>query len=366
MEPRSILEPAATRVRDPVSGRSVWLAGMIVDARIEGEVLRFALAVGPRHAPDDRQRLREAVIRNVAERWEGEVVCELREEAGQDDGHGHDHGHAPKPPAKDPVRGMTGPGIQPHGGPIQKQKPAGVRHVVAVASGKGGVGKSTVATNLAVALRRQGYEVGLLDADIYGPSLPLMMRVNGRPLANADKRILPLSSYGVKCMSIGFLVDEKEPIIWRGPMVMGVTNQFFKDVDWGDTDYLIVDLPPGTGDVQLTMIQGVPLSGGVIVTTPQPVALLDAVRGVEMFRKLDVPILGVVENMSWYEAGDARTYPFGRGGGEKLAVEYQVPLLGQVPLRDSIRLAGDEGRPAVLDGESVFDRIATQVAERLP
>ena len=241
-----------------------------------------------------------------------------------------------------------------------------MKHIVAVFSGKGGVGKSTVATNLAVALARGGFSVGLMDADIYGPSLPLMMHVNGRPMANADKKILPLVAHGVRCMSIGFLVDDKEPIIWRGPMVMGVVNQFLKDVDWAGVDYLVVDLPPGTGDAQLTMVQAVPISGCVIVTTPQPVAVLDAVRGIEMFRKLDVPILGVVENMSWYDAGGARLHPFGEGGGQKVASDYGVELLGQVPLRDGIRAGGDAGRPAVLDGERVFHDIATRIAERLP
>lgn len=371
MEPQTLLEPAATRVRDPLTGRSVWLAGMIQDARVEDQVLRFTLVCKPEHAADDRNRLRDAVVRNLAERWQGEIACTVRVEgvAGPKPaaaGHGHDHGHAHGGPSKESVRGMSGGGVQPHGGPITKSRPPGVKHVIAVASGKGGVGKSTVATNLAVALRAEGYEVGLLDADIYGPSLPLMMHVNGRPLANADKRILPLTAHGVKCMSIGFLVDEKEPIIWRGPMVMGVINQFFKDVEWGETDYLVVDLPPGTGDAQLTMIQGVPLSGGLVVTTPQPVALLDAVRGVEMFRKLEVPILGVVENMSWYEAGGARTYPFGRGGGTKMAEEYGVPLLGQIPLQDGIREGGDAGRPAVLDGVDAFRDIARAVADRLP
>ena len=279
--------------------------------------------------------------------------------------HGGAHAHGDAKP-KDPIRGMSGGGMQPHGGPIQKQNPPGVRHIVAVASGKGGVGKSTVATNLAVALARAGWSVGLLDADIYGPSLPLMMNVNGRPLAGSDKRILPLLAHGVKCMSIGFLVDEKEPIIWRGPMVMGVINQFFKDVAWEPVDYLIIDLPPGTGDAQLTMIQAVNLAGGVIVSTPQPVALLDAVRGVEMFKKLEVPILGVVENMAWYEAGGARTYPFGKGGGEKLAQDYGVPLLAQVPLRDAVREAGDNGRPVALDGDATFDALARAIQDALP
>ncbi len=376
MDPLSLLEPAATRVRDPLTGRSVWLAGLVQDARIEGDTLRFTLACKKEHGVDDRARIREALLRNLAEKWQGEVACTVRVEgvagAPAAGGHGHDHGHAHGAPAaagapkKDAVRGMSGPGIQPHGGPIAKAPLPGVKHIVAVASGKGGVGKSTVATNLAVGLARAGFSVGLLDADIYGPSLPLMMHVSGKPLANADKKIIPLVAHGVKCMSIGFLVDDKEPIIWRGPMVMGVINQFFKDVDWGETDYLIIDLPPGTGDAQLTMVQAVPLSGGIIVTTPQPVALLDAVRGLEMFRKLDVPLLGVVENMAYYDVGGARLHPFGEGGGRRLAEEYNVDLLGQVPLRDAIRAAGDAGRPAVLDGDEVFAELARRIAERLP
>jgi ATP-binding protein involved in chromosome partitioning len=364
MDPRTYLEPAATRVRDPLTGKSVWLSGLIQDARIDGETLRFVLACRAEHSADDRQRLREAILRNLAESWKGEAVCTLRVQGATGD-HGHAHGHADAP-AKDPVKGMSGGGVQPHGGPITKQNPPGVRHIVAVASGKGGVGKSTVATNLAVALAREGWSVGLLDADIYGPSLPLMMNVNGRPLAGADKRILPLVSHGVKCMSIGFLVDEKEPIIWRGPMVMGVINQFFKDVAWDNVDYLIIDLPPGTGDAQLTMIQAVNLSGGIIVSTPQPVALLDAVRGVEMFKKLDVPILGVVENMAWYEAGGMRMHPFGEGGGAKLAADYEVPLLAQLPLRDDVRAAGDAGQPVALAGDATFTALARRVADVLP
>ncbi len=371
----TLLEPAATRVRDPLSGRSVWLAGLVQDARMDGDVLRFNLVCKGGHSADDRVRMREAVLRNLAEKWQGEVACTVRVEglgaqagaaAPAAGGHGHDHGHDHGGPKKDPVRGMSGGGMQPHGGPVTKAPLKGVKHIVAVASGKGGVGKSTVSTNLAVALAKAGFSVGLLDADIYGPSLPLMMHVTGKPLANADKRIIPLMAHGVKCMSIGFLVDDKEPIIWRGPMVMGVINQFFKDVDWDGTDYLVIDLPPGTGDAQLTMVQAVPLSGGIIVTTPQPVALLDAVRGLEMFRKLDVPVLGVVENMSWYDVGGTRLHPFGEGGGKRLAEEYEVELLGQVPLRDTIRAGGDGGRPAVLDGEKVFWDLATRIAERLP
>lgn len=360
MDPYTLLEPAATRVRDPLSGRSVWVAGMIQDAKLEGEVLKFVLAVKKEHSAEDRNRLRDAVVRNlVGAGWGGEVNCTLRVE-------GLATAAAPAAPAKEPLRGMSGPGVQAHGGPVTKTKIAGVKHIIAVASGKGGVGKSTVAVNLAVALSQRGRKVGIMDSDIYGPSIPLMLHVNGRPIANEQKKILPLRAHGVECMSIGFLVDEKEPIIWRGPMVMGVVNQFLKDVDWGELDYLIVDMPPGTGDAQLTMIQAVPISGGVIVTTPNPVALLDAVRGLEMFKKLDVPVLGVIENMSWYDAGGVRLHPFGEGGGVKLAAEYKVALLGQVPLKDAIRSGGDTGRPAVLDGEAVFAGIAAAVERALP
>ncbi len=380
MDPYQYLEPAASRVRDPLTGRSIWLAGLIQDAIIEDETLKFVIAVKPGHSLEDRGRMREALLRNLAERgWTTKIACELRGDsptsatsapppaAAQSHNHGHDHQHGARPPAKDPVRGMSGPGMAPHGGPITKTLPDGVQHIIAVFSGKGGVGKSTVATNLAVALARAGYATGLLDADIYGPSLPLMMHVTGKPLASADKKIIPLVAHGVRCMSMGFLVDEREPIIWRGPMVMGVVNQFFKDVDWRGTDYLVVDLPPGTGDTQLTMIQAVPISGGVVVTTPQPVAVLDAVRGIEMFRKLDVPVLGIIENMSWMDVpGGGRVYPFGRDGGPKLAADYDVPLLGQVPLREGIRVGGDVGRPAVLDGEPAFEELARKVAAALP
>ncbi len=362
-EARAVLEPAATRVRDPISSRSMWLAGMVVEPRIEGGILKFTLQFSADHAPADRMRMQEALRANIkAQGFDGEVVCNVRIGSGRP--------AEQRPRSGDPVRGMSGGGMQPHGGPITKQPVPGVRHVIAVASGKGGVGKSTVATNLAVGLAERGHAVGLMDADIYGPSLPLMMKVEGQPVANADKKILPLMSYGVKCMSIGFLAPAKEPIIWRGPMVMGVVRQFLQDVAWAPLDYLVVDLPPGTGDAQLTMIQGTPISGALIVTTPQEVALLDAVRGVEMFRKLEVPVLGVVENMSWFTLpGGDRAYPFGRDGGVAMAAEYGVPLLGQVPLEESVRVGGDRGAPAVLEdggpARDVFLEIARAVEGQL-
>jgi ATP-binding protein involved in chromosome partitioning len=378
-EAQAILEPAATRVRDPASGKSLWLAGLLRDARVEGDRLEFTLAFGPTHSEDDQGRMTEALRRNLdAIGWKGEVrihktVSRTAPQPGAGGAaaptataahdHGHDHAHAPK---KEAVRGMSGPGMQPHGGPIDKKAIPGVRHIVAVASGKGGVGKSTVACNLAVALARRGLRIGLMDADIYGPSLPTMMKVKDRPFAGADKKIIPLESHGVKCMSIGFLVADDEPIIWRGPMVMGVVKQFLQDVAWGELDVLIVDLPPGTGDAQLTMIQAVPLAGAVIVTTPQDVAVLDAVRGVEMFRKLEVPVLGVVENMAWFDLPDGtRTHPFGTGGGRRTAARYGVPLLSEVPLDSAIRESGDAGQPVALTDEGsgpCFHQIGAEIA----
>jgi ATP-binding protein involved in chromosome partitioning len=226
-----------------------------------------------------------------------------------------------------------------------------------------------VAVNLACGLAKAGKKVGLMDADIYGPSLPLMMRVSGKPLASRDNKMLPLVAYGVKCMSIGFMVDATEPIIWRGPMVMGVVRQFLRDVEWGELDVLVVDLPPGTGDAQLTMIQAVPISGAIIVSTPQEVALLDARRGMEMFRKLEVPVLGVVENMAWYALPDGtRAHPFGEGGAVAMTRKADLPLLAQIPLEQGIREGGDAGRPAVLgDGPAahLFEKLASTVLEHL-
>lgn len=377
----TILEPAATRVRDPRTGRSVWMAGMIEGARLTEDRLEFTLQTTREHSSDDRARMKEALVRNIGRLgWKGEVVCHVGvgapaaapapAPAGHGHSHSHDHGPAPAPaPKKDPVKGMSGPGMGPHGGPIQKKRLPGVEHIIAVASGKGGVGKSTVAVNLAVSLARRGLKVGMMDADIYGPSLPTMLGVQGKPFADDDKKIIPLESHGLKVMSIGFLVDDKEPVIWRGPMVMGVVRQFLQDVRWSPLDVLVIDLPPGTGDAQLTMIQAVDLSGSVVVTTPQDVAVLDAVRGVEMFRKLDVPVLGIVENMSFFELPDgSRTHPFGEGGGQRVADDYDVPLLAQLPLAAEIRQGGDSGRPIALtdhDATDAFDDVAHAVAGRL-
>lgn len=240
----------------------------------------------------------------------------------------------PKPPA------------QPANQPVL----AGVKHVIAVASGKGGVGKSTVAANLAVALAQTGSKVGLLDTDIYGPSVPTMFGVTERPNVTTQKKLVPIEKHGVHLVSMGFLVDPDQAMIWRGPMVTSAVKQFMQEVAWGELDYLILDLPPGTGDIQLTIVQTVPLTGAVIVSTPQAVALDDVRKGVAMFQKVNVPVLGVVENMAYFVPDDQpekKYYIFGKHGARQLAQRLEVPFLGEVPLREQIRQTSDSGTPVV-------------------
>jgi ATP-binding protein involved in chromosome partitioning len=249
----------------------------------------------------------------------------------------------------------------------------GVRHIIAVASGKGGVGKSTVACNLAVGLAKLGRRVGVLDADLFGPSVPRLFGLAAKPeLAPDGQKLVPLEAYGVKVMSIGFLVDEGAPVIWRGPMVMSALNQLLREVAWGELDVLVVDMPPGTGDTQLTMAQNVPLSGAVIVSTPQDLALIDARRGIAMFKQVQVPLIGVVENMSYFlcpHCGE-RTDIFSHGGAQQEAAKLGVPFLGEAPLDLAIRVNSDDGRPVVASlpdspQAGVFLDIARRVAETL-
>jgi len=247
-----------------------------------------------------------------------------------------------------------------------------VKNTIAVSSGKGGVGKTTVSVNLAVALAKSGATVGLMDADMYGPNVPLMMGVKHPQEGSAENKIKPAERYGVKIMSIGFFVPEDQPIVWRGPMIHGAIQQFLRDVEWGELDYLIVDLPPGTGDAQLSIAQLVPMTGAVIVTTPQDVALLDSRKGLEMFRKVNVPVLGIVENMSTFVCPHCSktTEIFSHGGGRKAAEKLDVPFLGEVPIDPQIRQGGDEGRPIVAASPDspqakAFTEIAGKVAQQV-
>lgn len=254
----------------------------------------------------------------------------------------------------------------------QKAGIPGVEKIIAVASGKGGVGKSTTAVNLAMALAGEGLKVGILDADIYGPSMPRLLGLTGKPEMVDSKTLKPMEAYGVKVMSIGFLVEEEAPMIWRGPMVMSALRQMMRDVAWGELDLMVVDMPPGTGDAQLTMAQQVPLAGAVIVSTPQDLALIDARKGLNMFRKVDVPLLGIVENMSYFIAPDTgkRYDIFGHGGARTEAQRLDVPFLGEVPLTMDVRELSDAGRPVVVSNPEgaqaqTYQAIARGVLEQL-
>jgi ATP-binding protein involved in chromosome partitioning len=260
----------------------------------------------------------------------------------------------------------------PRAAPARPQAPTPQRQpnlgsVIAISSGKGGVGKSTVTTNIAVALAKLGYSVGLMDADIYGPNIPRMMGVNSPPPVE-KQRIIPLEAHGVKIMSLGFLVERDQPAIWRGPIVMKIITQFLRDVEWGQLDFLLVDMPPGTGDAQLSLVQATMVGGAVIVTTPQEVATGDALRGAKMFERVGVPVLGVVENMSWFECGKCgeREYLFGKGGGATLALELSLPLLGEVPLYPAVLRGGETGTPIVIsEPDSSASRVLLQIADQI-
>jgi ATP-binding protein involved in chromosome partitioning len=309
--------------------------GLVKGIEIDDGRVAVALAPASRHA-EVAKEVRERIRRGLMELPGVRAVEVTTAEApgAQDHGHAHGHSHA-----------HEAGGAQ---APAQEAIP-GVGAILAVSSCKGGVGKSTVAANLASALAAQGVRVGLLDADVYGPSVPLMMGVDAKPQAVGGK-VAPLESHGVALMSMGFFLDDKSPVIWRGPMVMGLIRQFLRDVDWGRLDILVVDMPPGTGDAALTLAQQVPITGAIVVTTPQEVALADVERGISMFRQVHVPVLGIVENMSGYVCPDCGETEeiFGSGGGESLARQFGVKLLERLPLVPTVRECGDAGKPIVL------------------
>ena len=269
------------------------------------------------------------------------------------------------------LQAKTATNVSTHKDPKKETILPGVKNTIAIASGKGGVGKSTVAVNLAVALAQDGASVGLIDADIYGPSIPLMLGSNDKPKifqAENSAKMIPLENHGIKFMSIGLLIDDKAPVIWRGPMASGAIKQFMTDVDWGELDYLIFDLPPGTGDIQLTLVQTIPLTGAVIVTTPQEVSLIDARKALKMFERVNVPVLGVVENMSYFIAPDTgKKYDiFGFGGGEKICNELNATFLGGIPIDPRIREGSDKGMPIVVGiPDAIESKILIDISRKL-
>jgi ATP-binding protein involved in chromosome partitioning len=356
MAQSDLLKRSATALRSivhPGSGRDLISAGLISDLR---EVGPGRIAFTLRSTSDDPAGLAETA-RKAVESVQGveSVEIEVRGSVARQSGR------------KLPVVGPASPqGGSGGAGGGAGHRPAGP--APAVSSGKGGVGKSTVAANIAAALARSGLRVGLLDADVYGPDIPIMFGVYSRPRVTAQERVVPLEAHGVKLMSIGFLIDEDTPAIWRGPIVMGIIRQFLQQVDWGELDYLIVDMPPGTGDAQLSLVQLAKVDGAVMVTTPQGVAVADVLKGIKMFERVDVPVLGLVENMSGFvcpHCGE-RTDVFGEGGGRKLAATADVPFLGEVPMGTAVVKASDAGRPTVVaEPESPEGQAFLRLAERV-
>lgn len=333
---RQTIEQKLQGVDDPHTGTNLVDSKEIKDIRIDGDSVEIDIALG-----------------YPARSWEPELVKLVQEAVPG----------ATVNVASNTVAHEVQEGVKPL---------KGVKNIIAVASGKGGVGKSTLSVNLALALSAEGAKVGILDADIYGPSQPRMLGITGQPTSKDGKTLEPMKSYHIQAMSIGFLVEEESPMIWRGPMVTQALEQMLNDTQWDDLDYLIVDLPPGTGDTQLTLAQKVPVSGSVIVTTPQDIALLDARKAYKMFEKVDIPVLGVVENMSTYICSNCghEEHIFGTGGGKSIAEQYGTNYLGEVPLDRSIRESVDEGRPTVVavpDGAitEIYKRIARNVAAKL-
>jgi len=340
--PQQVLEDLK-QIKYPGYSRDIVSFGLVRDIEVGTSTVTVTLAPGGA-SPEAVQQIRDQVEARVRALTAAETV-EITIEAAQ------------RPVAREAARRPEIPGV---------------REIVAVASGKGGVGKSTVAANLALALHGLGHRVGLLDADVYGPSVPTLLGLSERASANEQGRIQPLVAYGIAAISMGMLLERGQPVIWRGPMINKLLTQFFRDVDWGDLDFLILDLPPGTGDAQLTIAQQVPLTGGVIVTTPQDVALLDVERGIAMFRQVGAPVLGVIENMSYHVCGGCghRAEIFGHGGGKAMAERSDIPFLGEIPLVGAIREGSDNGKPIVVtapqsESAHAFTAIARNVTSEV-
>ena len=337
---RQAVETAIRSYQDPYLHQDLLALGAVKRLNIDGATVRLAIELGYPSAGivGGMKQVLTSVIENVP--GVEEVAIEVHQE------------------------------IRAHQAQGDLQSMGNIRNIIAVASGKGGVGKSTTAVNLALALAREGARTGILDADIYGPSIGMMLGIpeNTRPKTKDDKYFLPVEAHGLQAMSMAFLVTDKTPMVWRGPMVSGALQQLLNQTLWSDLDYLIVDMPPGTGDIQLTLAQKVPVTGAVVVTTPQDIALLDCKKGIEMFRKVDIPVLGVIENMSTHICSNCGHHEplFGAGGGERVANEYQTELLGQLPLHMTIREQTDSGNPSVVaEPDSEVARLYLDIARRI-
>jgi len=389
---------ALESIEGPGSGRDIVDAGIVNKVEVKDGLVGITLLFEADLAVDARHHLEDLVYDKVS-KLEGvsDLVITPTSKGGKKKALRIHGGDAPAQGGHDHAGHSHGP-TQPPGKPAPNASTAlqGVGQVIAVASGKGGVGKSTVAVNLALALKNLGYSVGLLDIDVYGPSLPTLLGVQARP-AVRNKQIVPLEAADLRLMSLGFLLDEDTPVIWRGPIVTGIIRQFLQDVDWSGTDYLIVDMPPGTGDAQLSLAQTVPVDGAIVVTTPSDLALIDAARGLQMFRTLNVDVLGIVENMSHYiypglekltaliaelraSGADAakldqmtkvldensKLYIFGQDGGAREAARLDIPLIGQIPLDGDVRAGGDHGKPIVLTHpDGLIGKAFTELAKKV-
>ena len=355
-------------VRDPDRGQDVVSLGMVSGLVIKDGHIAFALDVDPQRGPhlESLRKAAEKAVEAVPGVLSVTAVLTAQKQT--------DTAAASRTPQGRAREGRA-PGAGPAGGPNSpggKQLVPGVRTIIAVASGKGGVGKSTTAVNLALGLAAKGLKVGILDADIYGPSQPRMMGISGKPRSPDGKTLEPMQNYGVKVMSMGFLVPEDTPMIWRGPMVMGALEQMLRDVTWGELDAMVIDLPPGTGDAQLTIAQRVPVTGAIIVSTPQDIALLDARKGLNMFRKVEVPVLGIIENMSYHVCSNCGhvEHIFDHGGAKREAARLGAEFLGELPLHIQIRETSDGGHPIVVshpesEHAKAYRRIADRVWEKI-
>ncbi len=356
---KETIQAALAGLKDPISGESLLESGAIKGIVIRGGNVGLSIDIASPDLVNQYETVRleaENIVKDVAGVMSATTV--LTAERASDD--------------KGPAAPTQGKRIGQHAQPGGKISLPNIRTILVVASGKGGVGKSTVAVNIAAGLKSFGLKVGLLDADIYGPSVPKLLGINEKPQMGDNDKMIPPVAHSMKVMSMGFMVDEEAPLVWRGPMMAGAMTQLFTDTDWGELDVLVVDMPPGTGDAQLTLAQRIPVTGAVIVSTPQDIALIDAKKGFQMFQKTDVPIFGIVENMSYYacpKCGD-RAEIFGHGGAKETAENYGVEFLGGIPLHISVREKSDQGSPAVLDRNNealreAFLSIAEQVQDKL-